>query len=88
MTKKLHKKTTQTGLVHQRLAELDKKLLRKYSKELSTSPFDKTKRKKYIEARAAYKKMCRKAEAEHRKHLTKKLIEIGQNDPQTILETL
>ena len=64
------------------------KLLRIYSKDLSNSPFDKTKRKKYIEARAAYKKVCRKAEAIHRKHLTKKLIDIGQNDPKLFWATI
>ena len=64
------------------------KLLRKYSKELSCNPFDKAKRHKFVKARAEYKKVCRKAEAESRRQLTKKLIEIGQSDPKLFWSTI
>ena len=64
------------------------KVLRKCSKDLSSSRFDKVKRQKFIKARAAYKKVCRKAEAESRRHLAKKLIEIGQSDPKRFWSTI
>ena len=64
------------------------KVLRKCSKDLSTSPFDNAKRKKIIKARAAYKKICRKAESECRRRLTKKLMEIGQSDPKLFWSTI
>ena len=64
------------------------KLVRKYSKELSASPFDKTKRQNFVKARSAYKKVCRKAEATSRKYLTEKLIKIGQNDPKLFWTTI
>ena len=49
---------------------------------MSKFPFDKTLRKKFIESRAAYKKICRKAEKNFRQRLTKQLVEIGQADPK------
>ena len=64
------------------------KVLRKCSKDLSTSPFDNVKRQKFIKARATYKKVCRKAEAECRRRLTKKLMEIGQSDPKLFWSTI
>ena len=64
------------------------KLTRQYSKDLSASPFDKIKRQRFIKARAAYKKVCRKAEAAYRLRLTKTLIEIGQNDPKLFWSTI
>ena len=39
-------------------------------------------RKKYLEARAAYKRVCRKAERNYRQWLTKQLVEMGQADPK------
>ena len=65
------------------------KLLRHYSKQLTSYPFfDTSLRQKFIKARTAYKKVCRKSEAAHRRHLTKKLIEIGQNDPKLFWSTI
>ena len=64
------------------------KILRKNSKDLSTYPFDKVKRQKFIKARVAYKKVCRKAEAESRRRLTNKLMEIGQSDPKLFWSTI
>ena len=58
-------------------------ILRQYSKALTISPFDKTKRQKFLRARAEYKKICRKAEKAYRHHLTDKLMKIGQSDPKT-----
>ena len=85
--KKLHKKRhTQEWFTKDCIAR--QKLLRQCSKDLSNNPFDKTRRKRFIEARAAYKKVCRKAEAVYRQHLTKKLIEIGQNDPKLFWSTI
>ena len=54
-------------------------LLRRYSKDLSNNPFDKRKRKKILDARNAYKKVCRKSEKAYRPN---KLMEIGQGDPK------
>ena len=64
------------------------KILRKCCKDLSTSPFDKNKREKFVKARADYKKTCRKAESAGRRQLTSKLIEIGQNDPKLFWNTI
>ena len=64
------------------------KILRRCCKELSTSPFDKNKREKFVKARADYKKICRKAETAGRRQLTNKLIEIGQNDPKLFWNTI
>ena len=57
------------------------KSLRNASNLLSKSPFDKNLRKKYVERRASYRKICRKTEKENRKKLTKQLLELGLNDP-------
>ena len=59
-----------------------------YSKDLSTSPFDNVKRQNFINARAAYKKTRSKAESLSRRHLTSRLIEIGQNDPKRFWDTI
>ena len=85
--KKVHKKQhTQDWFTKDCKAR--QKLLRQYSKDLSSSPFDTTKRQRFIKARVAYKKVCRKAEAVHRQQLTKKLIELGGNDPQLFWSTI
>ena len=60
-----------------------KKKFRNACKLMSKCPFDKTLRTKFLESRAAYKKICRKAEKESRRRLTKQLIELGQGDPKT-----
>ena len=57
-------------------------VFRQCSKKNSNNPFDRNIRKKFIDARAAYKKICRKSEKSYRHHLTKKLMEIGQNEPK------
>ena len=64
------------------------KVLRKCSKDLSTSPFDRSKRQKFIKARGDYKKICRKAESAGRRQLTNKLIAMGQNDPRLFWNTI
>ena len=64
------------------------KVLRKCGKDLSTSPFDNSKRQKFIRARTEYKKVCRKAETESRRCLTKKLLEVGQSDPKLFWSTI
>ena len=46
------------------------------SKTLSKKPFDKLNLNKFLKARMAYKKECRKAEKEHRMFLTKQLINV------------
>ena len=59
-----------------------RKVLRNASNLMSKFPFDKTLRKKFIESRAAYKKICRRAEKNFRQRLTKQLVELGQADPK------
>ena len=59
-----------------------KNLLRVQSRDLVKHPFDKNKRHGYIKTRNEYKKACRKAEKEARTELTKKLLNIGLNDPK------
>ena len=61
-----------------------RKLLRKYSKDLSNNPFDKSKDLLFVTARSRYKKACRNAEKSYRANLTKQLMEIGQNDPKQL----
>ena len=56
--------------------------LRKQCRDLTKHPFDKQKRQAYIKCRNEYKRTCRKAEKKSRHDLTKKLFEIGQNDPK------
>ena len=58
-------------------------ILRQYSKNLSITPFDRTKRQRFLTARSTYKKVCKKAEKTYRRNLTDKLKEIGHNDPKT-----
>ena len=56
--------------------------LRLISKNLSKDPFNKTTRDKFVKARGEYKKQCRRAEKEQRGFLTKKLINIAEDDPK------
>jgi hypothetical protein len=85
--KKTHKKRhTQDWFTRECKARQN--IFRQYSKDLSANPFDKIKRQRFVKARGAYKKACRKAETAYRHHLTKKLIEIGQNDPKLFWSTI
>ena len=84
---KMNRKTN-TQEWYTKECKIRQKLLRQSSRALSTNPFDKTKRTRFIQARAAYKKVCRKAEAAYRHNLTKKLIQIGQNDPKLFWSTI
>ena len=63
-------------------------ILRQLSKSMSQSPFDKSKRQKFVSARSAYKKACREAEKAFRRKLTDTLKEIGQNDPKTFWDII
>ena len=61
------------------------------SKLLSKNPFNQTCLDKFVKARSAYKKMCRKAEKSYRMYLTKKLMELQQTDPKSfwkIIDTM
>ena len=60
-----------------------RKVLRKHSRNLCSTPFDRHKLHLYTKARMEYKRVCRKAEKQNRKHLTEKLMNIGMNDPKT-----
>ena len=59
-----------------------RKNLRRHSRDLSTSPFDRQKLYLYNKAKMKYKRACRKAEKQCRKILKEKLLEIGVNDPK------
>ena len=56
--------------------------LRRLCRELAKHPFDKQKRQAYLKARNEYKRTCRKAEQKSRHELTKKLLNIGMEDPK------
>ena len=84
--KKLNTQNTQEW--YSRECKTRQKILRQCSKKLSLNPFDGEKRHNFIKARADYKKVCRKAESAGRQKLTKKLIEIGQNDPKLFWKTI
>ena len=86
--RKNNKKKQQTHSWYTKECKNRQKVLRKCSKLLSTSPFDREKRQKFTKARADYKKVCRKAEAESRRHLVRKLMKIGQNDPKLFWDTI
>ena len=58
------------------------RLLRRQSRDLAKHPFDKQKRHAYIKTRNEYKRTCRNAEKKCRHELTKKLLNIGLNDPK------
>ena len=55
-------------------------VFRKCSRKLSRSPFNRTNLHNFIKARSAYKKVCRKAEKDSRKNLTRLLMNIGKSD--------
>ena len=59
-----------------------RKNLRKHTRILSKSRFNKPNLDKYNKANAAYKRTCRKAEKESRKALKLKLLKIGMSDPK------
>ena len=58
------------------------KLLRRQCRDLAKHPYDKQKRHACIKTRNEYKRTCRKAEKNCRNQLTKKLLNIGLNDPK------
>ena len=60
-----------------------RKILRKHSRNLSLTQFDRHKLHLFTKARLQYKRACRKAEKQNRKDLTEKLMNIGTNDPNT-----
>ena len=55
---------------------------------MSDEPFNRENQHLFIQARSAYKKTCRKAEKLYRETLTKKLMNIGQNDPKTFWDII
>ena len=83
-TERKHKKTQSQDWFN-RECGARRKILRQKSKNLSSNPFDKVKQKQFIEARALYKKVCRKAEKAYRRNLTNKLMEIGKKRPKSVL---
>ena len=60
-----------------------RRVFRNASKLMSKCPFDKKLRIHFLESRAAYKRICRRAEKDARSSLTRVLIEVGKADPQT-----
>ena len=56
-------------MVQQRMCELSKSL-RKYSRNLSSNPFDRNTLNLFQKYRTRYKSVCRKAEKQYRRHLT------------------
>ena len=61
---------------------------RQRGRELSKNPFNKGIRKKYLDARTAYKRTCRKSEKSYRQRLTHKLMGIGLNNPKTFWDII
>jgi hypothetical protein len=59
-----------------------RQVLRKYSRNLSSRPFDRNILHLFQRARIQYKRVCRKAERQYRQHLTEQLTNIGMNDPK------
>ena len=59
-----------------------RQILRKYSRNLSTRPFDRNTLNLFQKCRNEYKSVCRKAEKQYRHYLTEKLCNIEQNDPK------
>ena len=59
-----------------------RQILRKYSRNLSTRPFDRNTLHLFQKCRNEYKSVCRKAEKQYRHYLTEKLCNIEQNDPK------
>ena len=60
-----------------------RKAFRSAGKLLSKSPFNMMLRKRFLERRAAYKKVCRKSEKNSRQRLTNQLLELGKTNPRT-----
>ena len=73
---------------YNRECKAKQKLLRQCSKKLSLNPYDREKRQNFVKARADYKKTCRKAEFASRQKLSKKLIELGQNNSKLFWDTI
>ena len=82
------KKTQKTQDWFTRQCKARRDLLKQCSKDLAANPFDKLKRQRFVKARVAYKKVCRKTETAYRHRLTEKPLEIGQNDPKTFWSTI
>ena len=59
-----------------------RKIFRKKCQDITKHPFDKQKRYEYVRTRNEYKRACRKAEKNSRNELTKKLLNIGLNNPK------
>ena len=59
-----------------------RKILRKYSRNLSSRQFDRNTLHLFQKYRLKYKSVCRKAEKQYRQHLTKQLLNIEQNNPK------
>ena len=57
-------------------------LLRRQCRDLARHPYDKQRRHLYIKTRNEYKRACRRAEKNSRTELTRKLFNIGMNDPK------
>ena len=58
-------------------------ILRKRSRELSMTPFDRHKLQLFTKARMEYKRVCRNAEKQYRKFLTAQLMDTEMNDPRS-----
>ena len=58
-----------------------RKVLRKYSRKLSTHSFDRNTLHLFQKYRMKYKRVCRKAEKQYRQFLTKQLENTELNDP-------
>ena len=56
--------------------------MKRQCRDVTKHPFDKQKRQVYIKTRNEYKRTCRNAEQKCRRELTKKLLNIGLNDPK------
>ena len=65
-----------------------RKILRKYSRNLSSNPFDPNTLNLFQKYRAKYKSACRKAEKQHRRHLTEQLLHVELNDPKRFWEII
>ena len=59
-----------------------RKILRKYSRNLSSNPFNRNTLNLFQKFRTRYKSVCRKAEKQYRRHLTDQLLHLELNDPK------
>ena len=80
---KTRKKKKKTKLWFNEECNKLRKNVRRHSRVLSSSPFDKEKLHLYTKAKMEYKRACRKAEKESRRILKEKLVKIGMSDPKT-----